>query len=180
MRGEMKERITLLSTLVIAGLLMAGIGTVSGAGNFLKFPEKVNIQFLPHKNISVVKILKNGNTIREFTLPDGEYNFTIKVSKQVKIVNKITLRNSTVEVSIINISGRAKVKIVPKEWKNLTIKVKGPIHVYEKIDKYLSLPLNINITPPGSGYKITPTEMADRIKVFPTIYYMSPKAVKWQ
>ncbi|RKY95698.1 MAG: hypothetical protein DRQ03_08525 [Candidatus Hydrothermota bacterium] len=40
MKGEMKNRLALLSILLVAGLLMAGMGTVLGAGNLLRFAGK--------------------------------------------------------------------------------------------------------------------------------------------
>ena len=40
MKTKMKKRIVLLSVLLVIGLLMAGIGTVLGAGEVLKFSGK--------------------------------------------------------------------------------------------------------------------------------------------
>ena len=66
----MKNRLALLSTLLVAGLLMAGVGTALGAGNLLRFAGK---------EVSVVamndqlKIYEDGKLVKEVTLPEGEY-----------------------------------------------------------------------------------------------------------
>jgi len=70
MVSKMKNRLALLSTLLVAGLLMAGVGTALGAGNLLRFAGK---------EVSVVamndqlKIYEDGKLVKEVTLPEGEY-----------------------------------------------------------------------------------------------------------
>ena len=70
MNGEMKNRLALLSILLVAGLLMAGIGTALGAGNLLKFAGK---QVSAVAMNDQLKIYEDGKLVKEVTLPEGEY-----------------------------------------------------------------------------------------------------------
>ena len=85
MKGEMKNRLALLSVLLVAGLLMAGIGTALGAGNLLKFAGK---QVSAVAMNDQLKIYEDGKLIKEVTLPKGEY--TIETSEYKITVHKMT------------------------------------------------------------------------------------------
>jgi len=78
MVSKMKNRLALLSILLVAGLLMAGMGTVLGAGNLLKFVGK---QVSAEATNNQLKIYEDGKLVKEVTLPEGEYTYTIKTTK---------------------------------------------------------------------------------------------------
>ena len=85
MKGEMKNRLALLSILLVAGLLMAGIGTALGAGNLLKFAGKrVSVKAVNDQ----LKIYEDGKLVKEITLPKGEY--TIETSGYKIVFRKMT------------------------------------------------------------------------------------------
>jgi len=85
MKGEMKNRLALLSILLVAGLLMAGIGTAIGAGNLLKFAGK---QVSAVAMNDQLKIYEDGKLVKEITLPKGEY--TIETSGHKIVFRKMT------------------------------------------------------------------------------------------
>jgi len=85
MNGEMKNRLALLSILLVAGLLMAGIGTALGAGNLLKFAGK---QVSAVAMNDQLKIYEDGKLVKEITLPKGEY--TIETSGHKIVFRKMT------------------------------------------------------------------------------------------
>jgi len=85
MKGEMKNRLALLSILLVAGLLMAGIGTALGAGNLLKFAGK---QVSAVAMNDQLKIYEDGKLVKEITLPEGEY--TIETSGHKIVFRKMT------------------------------------------------------------------------------------------
>ena len=70
MVSKMKNRLALLSTLLVAGLLMAGVGTALGAGNLLKFAGKEVSAVAMNDQL---KIYEDGKLVKEVTLPEGEY-----------------------------------------------------------------------------------------------------------
>ena len=70
MKGEMKNRLALLSILLVVGLLMAGMGTVLGAGNLLRFAGK---QVSAVAMNDQLKVYEDGKLVKEVTLPEGEY-----------------------------------------------------------------------------------------------------------
>jgi len=85
MKGEMRNRLALLSILLIAGLLMASIGTAIGAGNLLKFDGK---QVSAVAMNDQLKIYEDGKLVKEITLLEGEY--TIKTSGHNIVFHKMT------------------------------------------------------------------------------------------
>ncbi len=94
MNGEMKNRLVLLSILLVTGLVTAGIVTVSGASNSLKFAGKeVRVVAMGEQ----LKIYMDGKLVKEITLPEeGEYNFTIEAAGH-KLQHKITIHKMTEE-----------------------------------------------------------------------------------
>ncbi len=66
--SKMKNRLALLGILLVAGLLMAGMGIVLGAGNLLKFAEKrVSVEAVnDHLKIYEERKTKNGPKIHSF------------------------------------------------------------------------------------------------------------------
>ena len=92
MKGEMKNRLALLSILLVAGLLMAGMGTVLGAGNLLRFAGK---QVSAVAMNDQLKIYEDGKLVKEVTLPEGEYTYTIKTTEISG--HKIVFRKMTKE-----------------------------------------------------------------------------------
>jgi len=89
----MKNRLALLSILLVAGLLMAGVGTALGAGNLVKFPEKEVSAVAMNDQL---KIYEDGKLVKEVTLPEGEYNFTIEAAGH-KLTHKLVVRKMTSE-----------------------------------------------------------------------------------
>ena len=85
MKGEMKNRLALLSILLVAGLLMAGIGTVLGAGSLLRFAGK---QVSAVAMNDQLKVYEDGKLVKEVTLPKGEY--TIETSGHKIVFRKMT------------------------------------------------------------------------------------------
>ena len=85
MKGEMKKRLALLGILLVAGLLMAGIGTAIGAGNLLKFAGK---QVSAVAMNDQLKIYEDGKLVKEITLPEGEY--TIETLGHKIVFRKMT------------------------------------------------------------------------------------------
>ena len=85
MKGEMKNRLALLSILLVAGLLMAGIGTAIGAGNLLKFAGKQVSAVAVNDQL---KIYEDGKLVKEITLPEGEY--TIETSGHKIVFRKMS------------------------------------------------------------------------------------------
>ena len=85
MKGEMKNRLALLSILLVAGLLMAGIGTALGAGNLLKFAGKQVSAVAVNDQL---KIYEDGKLVKEITLPEGEY--TVETSGHKIVFRKMT------------------------------------------------------------------------------------------
>ena len=85
MVSKMKNRLALLSTLLVAGLLMAGVGTALGAGNLLKFAGK-EVSAVATDN--QLKIYEDGKLVKEVTLPEGEY--TIETSGHKIVFRKMT------------------------------------------------------------------------------------------
>jgi len=85
MVSKMKNRLALLSTLLVAGLLMAGVGTALGAGNLLKFAGKEISAVAMNDQL---KIYEDGKLVKEVTLPEGEY--TIETSGHKIVFQKMT------------------------------------------------------------------------------------------
>jgi len=85
MRGKMKNRLALLSILLVAGLSMACIGTAPGAGNLLKFAGK---QVSAVAMNDQLKIYEDGKLVKEVTLPEGEY--TIETSGYKIVFRKMS------------------------------------------------------------------------------------------
>ncbi len=93
MNGEMKNRLALLSILLVTGLVTAGIATVSGASNSLKFAGKeVKVVAMGER----LKIYENGKVVKEIPMPEGEYNFTVEAAGH-KLQHKITIHKMTEE-----------------------------------------------------------------------------------
>jgi len=90
----MKNRLALLSILLVAGLLMAGMGTVLGAGNLLKFAGK-EISAVATNN--QLKIYEDGKLVKEVTLPEGEY--TIETSGHKIVFQKRTSEEMKEEIA---------------------------------------------------------------------------------
>jgi len=78
MKGEMRKRLALLSILLVAGLAMAGIATAFGAGNLVKFAGKEISAVAINDQL---KIYEDGKLVKEITLPEGEYTYTIKTTE---------------------------------------------------------------------------------------------------
>ncbi|RLG21945.1 hypothetical protein DRN74_00860 [Candidatus Micrarchaeota archaeon] len=85
MKGEMRNRLALLSVLLVGGLLMAGIGTAMGAGGLLKFAGK---QVSAVAMNDQLKIYEDGKLVEEITLPKGEYS--IETSGHKIVFRKMT------------------------------------------------------------------------------------------
>jgi len=81
MKDEMKNRLALLSILLIAGLVMAGIGTALGAGDILKFAGKrVSASVMTNEDgMDEVTIREDGKVVKGFLLEDSG-NYTIETS----------------------------------------------------------------------------------------------------
>ncbi len=79
-KKEIKNRVPLLSILLIAGLLIAGIGTALGAGEILKFNGKeVSASVMTNEDgIDVATIREDGKVVKKFTLPESSENHTIE------------------------------------------------------------------------------------------------------
>jgi len=94
MNGEMKNRLALLSILLVTGLVTSGIATVSGASSSLKFAGKeVRVVAIGEQ----LKIYMDGKLVKEITLPEeGEYNFTVEAAGH-KLQHKITTHKMTEE-----------------------------------------------------------------------------------
>jgi len=88
MVSKMKNRLALLSILLVAGLLMAGIGTALGAGNLLRFAGK-EISAVATNN--QLKIYEDGKLVKEVTLPEEEY--IIETSGHKIVFRKMTKEN---------------------------------------------------------------------------------------
>jgi len=93
MEGEMKNRLALLGILLVTGLLMAGIGTAIGAGNLLRFAGKQVSAVAMNDRL---KIYEDGKLVKEITLPEGEYNFTLEAAGH-KLTHKLVIRKMTSE-----------------------------------------------------------------------------------
>ena len=89
----MKNRFALLSILLVAGLLMAGIGTALGAGSLIKFERKEISAIAINDQL---KIYEDGKLVKEVTLPEGEYNFTLEAAGH-KLTHKLVIRKMTKE-----------------------------------------------------------------------------------
>ena len=85
MVSKMKNRFALLSVLLVAGLLMAGIGTALGAGSLIKFERKEISAIAINDQL---KIYEDGKLVKEVTLPEGEY--TIETSRHKIVFRKMT------------------------------------------------------------------------------------------
>jgi len=85
MKDDMKNRLALLSVLLVAGLLMAGTGTVLGAGNLLSFAGKQVSAVAVNDQL---KIYEDGKLVKEITLPEGEY--TIETLGHKIVFRKMT------------------------------------------------------------------------------------------
>lgn len=74
MEKRMKNRVALLGILLIAGMLMAGIGTALGAGEiFQGTPKSIMAEGTINADGSTqVTIYEDGKVIKSFTLPEGE------------------------------------------------------------------------------------------------------------
>ena len=93
MVSKMKKRLALLSILLVAGLVMAGIATVSGASSLLKFAGKeVRIEAMGEQ----LKIYENGKVVKEIPMPEGEYTFTIEAAGH-RLLHKITVTKGEIE-----------------------------------------------------------------------------------
>ncbi|MCK4555459.1 MAG: hypothetical protein KAT83_02535 [Candidatus Aenigmarchaeota archaeon] len=92
MEKEVKNRIGLLSILLIAGLLMAGIGTALGAGDILEFAEKqVSASVMTQKDgSSVVTIWEDDKVVNEFILPESSEDYIINSSNSKIVIGKMT------------------------------------------------------------------------------------------
>ena len=92
MKREMKNRLTLLSVLLVAGLLMVGIGTALGAGDLLKFAGKeVSASVMTNEaGMDVVTIREDGKVVKEFTLPESSGDYTIETSDGKIVIGKMT------------------------------------------------------------------------------------------
>ncbi|MHC1586104.1 MAG: hypothetical protein ACXQTV_01000, partial [Candidatus Hecatellaceae archaeon] len=94
MKGEMRSRLALLSILLVVGLLMAaGAGPALGASNLLKFAgREVRVEAIGEQ----LKIYEDGKLVKEITIPEGEYSFTIEVAGH-KLTHKIVIHKMTQE-----------------------------------------------------------------------------------
>lgn len=92
MKTEMKNRLALLSILLVAGLLMAGIGSALGVGNLLKFAGKqVSASVMTNEDgMDVVTIREDGKVVKEFTLPESSEDYTIETSDGKIVIGKMT------------------------------------------------------------------------------------------
>jgi len=93
MKGKMKNRLALLSILLVAGLAMAGIATAFGTGSLLKFAGKeVRVVATGEQ----LKIYENGEVVKEIPISEGEYTFTIEAAGH-KLLHKITVTKGEIE-----------------------------------------------------------------------------------
>ena len=89
----MKNRLALLSILLVAGLAMAGIATAFGTGSLLKFAGKeVRVVATGEQ----LKIYENGEVVKEIPISEGEYTFTIEAAGH-KLLHKITVTKGEIE-----------------------------------------------------------------------------------
>ena len=91
----MKNRLVLLSILLVAGLSMAGIATAFGASNLLKFAGKeVRVVAMEEQ----LKIYENGKVVKEIPIPEGEgeYTFTIEAGGH-KLTHRLVVHRMTKE-----------------------------------------------------------------------------------
>ena len=74
MKSEMKNRIVVLSILLVAGLLMASIGTALGVGEVFQGTQKSIMAegTMNADGSTQVTIYEDGKVIKSFTLPEGE------------------------------------------------------------------------------------------------------------
>ena len=91
MKRVMRKRLALLGILLVAGFAMAGIATAFGAGNLVK-EKKVRIESVNDH----LKIYENGKLVKEITLPEGEYNFTIEAAGH-KLTHRLVVHKMTPE-----------------------------------------------------------------------------------
>ena len=85
MRGEIKKRLALLSILLVAALLAAGIVTASGASNSLKFAGKeVKVVVMNEQ----IRIFKDGKLLKEIPMPEGKY--IVETSGYKIVLHKMT------------------------------------------------------------------------------------------
>lgn len=89
---KMKNRVALLSMLLVLGLLMAGIGTALGAGNLLKFAGKqVSASVMTNEDgLDVVTIREDGKVVKEFILPESSGDYTIETSDGKIVIGEMT------------------------------------------------------------------------------------------
>jgi hypothetical protein len=81
MESKMKNRLALLSILLVAGLLMAGIGTALGTGNLLTFAGKeVSASVTTNEDgTQAVIIREDGKVVKEVALPEGSEGSALSI-----------------------------------------------------------------------------------------------------
>lgn len=84
MEKRMKNRLALLGILLIAGLLMAGVGTALGAGDLFKFTtgKEVSASVTTNENgMQVVTIREDGKVVKEVTLPESSKGKAVSIKR---------------------------------------------------------------------------------------------------
>jgi hypothetical protein len=99
MKGKMKNRLALLSVLLVAGLLMAGIGIALGAGNLLKLSGKqVSASVMTNEDgMDVVTIREDGKVVNELILLESYKGYTIETSDGKIVIGKMPKDKMTEE-----------------------------------------------------------------------------------
>ncbi len=87
MEKRMKNRLALLSILLIAGLLMAGAATALGAGKVLQGKPSVFSARVDQGGNVIID--QDGKVVQNFTLPEGE-NYTWETSNGRIQIHKMT------------------------------------------------------------------------------------------
>lgn len=85
MKDKMKNRLALLGVLLVAGLVMAGIGTVLGAGDLLRFAGDGKKVVEAVAMGGKIYIYEDGKLVKEVTMPEGEYTLVVYQSSEYKI-----------------------------------------------------------------------------------------------
>lgn len=119
MKTKMKKRIVLLSVLLVIGLLMAGIGTVLGAGEVLKFSGKeLSASVTTNKDgMHVVTIQEDGRVVKEFTLPESSEDYIIETSNGKIVIGKMTKEEIEKSQSEAEVEKKEFLEIAKKDSK---------------------------------------------------------------
>ncbi len=167
MKKEMKKRLALLSILLVAGLLMAGMATAFGAEKTLQGKPSV-FRALVDQNGSVV-IDQDGKVVRVFTLPEGE-EYTWETSSGGISIGKITseeiqrkqAEHETELNKLLNIAkndSRVQELIAGKDYKITGVGGEGKVGTEKKMGTAV---LTFNVG--GKYYRVTLDVNSETVK----------------